>query len=74
MFWWILANGRSCITEKIHFQDRGTPCIVSYTSGRPIGIFTYINYNYISETNNNNLGLNLKATDTPKIPETPIIP
>ena len=28
----------------------------------------------MSETKNDNLGLNLKATDTPKITETPIIP
>ena len=45
-----------------------------FISGRPIEIFTYINYNYISKTQNYNLGLNLKSTDTPKIVETPIIP
>ena len=40
----------------------------------PIGIFTYISYTYIGEIKNDTLGLNLKATDTPKISETPIIP
>ena len=43
-------------------------------SGRLIGIFTYISYTYIGEIKNDTLGLNLKATETPKISETPIIP
>ena len=47
---------------------------LGHSSGRPIGIFTYISYTYIGEIKNDTLGLNLKATDTPKISETPIIP
>ena len=39
------------------------------TSGWPIGIFTYINYNYISETKNNNLGLKgNQYTENPQNP------
>ena len=39
------------------------------TSGWPIGIFTYMNYNYISETKNNNLGLKgNQYTENPQNP------